>query len=119
MIINEHDFPPGYSYSNRAEKAAVVAKLFCFALHEPLLNVGCDRKNMKHYLPEGFDYTGLDAGPEADVRINLDREPIPFENGSFSTVVCTDVLEHLDSFHHVFNRLVDLSSHYVVLSLPN
>jgi len=119
MIVSEHYIPPGYSYSNRTEKAALIAKYFDFALQGPLLDVGCGSKYLQQCLPEGFDYTGLDVVPEADIHLDLDRVDIAFKDESFSTVVCTDVLEHLENFHSVFNRLIDLSSRYVLLSLPN
>lgn len=69
----------------------------------PILDAGCGTGlNLRHLPP---DSTGLDINPRniALVRERLperravlgDLEAMPFEDGSFGTVLCTEVLEHL------------------------
>lgn len=56
---------------------------------------------------------------DADVTLNLDAQDLPFADRSFDTVVCTDVLGHLERCHHVFDELCRISSRYIIASLPN
>lgn len=48
-----------------------------------------------------------------------EKEKLPYEARSFDTVVCLDVLEHVDTFHDSFYDLLRISNEYVIISLPN
>ena len=75
---------------------------------------------MKKYLDANIDYYELDICGEPDLLINLERElPIPVQDNSYDTVVCTDVLEHLDNLHDVFEELLRVTNKYIIISLPN
>ena len=43
---------------------------------------------------------------------------LPFADDSFSLVLCTDLLEHLDDPARAFSELVRVSSGYVLISVP-
>ena len=71
-----------------------------------LLDVGCGRGAVASLLSARFEEThGVDTDDEAlaaaaergvtVARVDLDREPLPFENGSFDAVVSLDVIEHV------------------------
>jgi methionine biosynthesis protein MetW len=71
-----------------------------------LLDVGCGRGAVASLLSERFEAVhGVDTDEEAlakaaergvDVaRVDLDREPLPFEEGYFDAVVSLDVIEHV------------------------
>ncbi len=84
-----------------------------------ILDVGCDRAVLRDFVGAAH-YTGVDRSPEADVHHDLQSDgPLPFEDASFDTVVCTDVLEHLDNLHLVFAELVRVSRKRILISLPN
>jgi SAM-dependent methyltransferase len=52
--------------------------------------------------------------------IDLEATPrLPFEDRAFDSVLCSDVLEHLDTLHRVFGELVRVTRKYLVVSLPN
>lgn len=54
-----------------------------------------------------------------DIEQNLDLVPnLPFSDGSFDIVVCSDVLEHLEKFHLVAHELVRVSNMVTLISLP-
>jgi ubiquinone/menaquinone biosynthesis C-methylase UbiE len=60
---------------------------------------------------------GLGGNP--DVELDLDSGPLPFADGEFETVLCLDVLEHLENIHFMFDELCRVSSQHVIVSLPN
>jgi len=48
-----------------------------------------------------------------------EKEKVPARDGSYSTVICYDTLEHIDNLHEGFEDTLRLSSKYVLISLPN
>jgi methionine biosynthesis protein MetW len=71
-----------------------------------LLDVGCGRGAVASLLSERFDEVhGVDTDAEAlataaergvaVAQVDLDRERLPFEDGSFDAVVSLDVIEHV------------------------
>jgi 2-polyprenyl-3-methyl-5-hydroxy-6-metoxy-1,4-benzoquinol methylase len=112
-------YSTGLTYTDRTTKAAYVASKYASILHGSVLDVGCDQKQLLRAIGSCGRYVGVDVDAGADVVLNLDREELPFESGSFDTVVCADVLEHLDRVHAVFDRLCRVARRHVVVSLPN
>jgi len=50
---------------------------------------------------------------------NWEKEKLPFEDNSFDSLVCLDVLEHIENSHEALGDLVRVSQGHVVISLPN
>lgn len=107
-------------YNSRLTRHAFIAETFRSYLSGSVLNIGGGgKKHLLKYL-KPTEYMELDIDGEPDLRINLDQDfPLPVENDRFDTVLCTDVLEHLEEFHQVFQELLRISSNYVIISLPN
>jgi len=77
-----------------------------------------DRAILKYISPK--EYLELDICGEPDLIIDLDKKyPLPIEQNRFDTIICTEVLEHLEEFHRVFEELLRISSKYIIISLPN
>ncbi len=106
-------------YENRAEKAHYVWDKYQSILRTSVLDVGADEKYLTRYLPPETRYWGIGLGGSPDQEVDLEAGVIPFAAGSFETVLCLDVLEHLDNLHAVFDELCRVSSRYVIISLPN
>ena len=109
------------NFTNRDEKQQFIAEKFKDILKKSVLDVGADEGYIKKYMPEGVAYKGIGLGGENPdiVAVNLEENAIPFDNGTFETVMCMDVLEHLENIHHVFKELCRVSSKNVLISLPN
>jgi hypothetical protein len=105
-------------YTDRPTKAAYIGRKYAAILGGSVLDVGCDQRFLRSHVARPEQYVGVDLAPPADVIHDLDRGPLPFETASFHTVVCTDVLEHLERIHEVFDALLLIARSRVILSLP-
>ena len=106
-------------FPTRESRSRFVAEQFGDLLKGSVLDVGCWEADLRRFLPAAR-YTGIDVAGKPDVQVNLETaERLPFDNASFDTLVCTDVLEHLDSLHRVFDELVRVARRHIVVSLPN
>jgi SAM-dependent methyltransferase len=67
-------------------------------LHGNLLDVGCGRKPYAHLLPNVNSYIGLDVPSTMHSLSQVDvigtSLALPFQNESFDSILCTEVLEH-------------------------
>ncbi len=103
----------------RQDRPRFLHGLYGELLAPPVLDVGCDRAALREIV--GADrYTGIDRSSEADVRQDLQANPrLPFEDRAFETVFCTDVLEHLENLHALFDELVRVTRTHLLVTLPN
>jgi SAM-dependent methyltransferase len=107
------------TFSDRSARSAYIARRFPDVLRGRILDVGCDRAVLRGLLPQ-CRYVGVDMGGTPDIRLNLEEAGrLPFPDGDFDCVVCTDVLEHLENLHQMFGELVRVSRRHLVVSLPN
>ena len=106
-------------FNHRLDRSQFIASHLGKYLSGSVLDVGCDEAHLRDLVP-GIRYTGIDIGGKPDLQIDLEKsERLPFDDGAFDTVLCSDVLEHLDSLHRVFAELVRVSRRHLVISLPN
>ncbi len=106
-------------YTDRTGKAAYIAGKYAPILVGRVLDVGCDQRQLRSHLPAAAGYHGVDMNPAADTVLNLEEQNLPFDDGAFDTVICADVLEHLERLHGVFDELCRVSKSRVIISLPN
>ncbi len=103
---------------HREQRAEFIARRFARYLTGKVLDVGCDKARLRQLVP-GIDYLGVDVGGTPDLSVNLEKEQLPFPDGSFDCVVCSDVLEHVDNLHANFAELARVTRGCIILSLPN
>jgi SAM-dependent methyltransferase len=107
------------AFSSRESRSRFVAGRFDGYLRGSVLDVGCFEAPLRDLL-SAASYTGIDIAGRPDIRLNIEQaERLPFDDGAFETVLCIDVLEHLDNLHAVFAELVRVSSNRVIVALPN
>jgi 2-polyprenyl-3-methyl-5-hydroxy-6-metoxy-1,4-benzoquinol methylase len=109
------------TYGNkRIKRSEFVAQRFATLLDQKkVLDVGCFEAPLRKILVNS-DYTGVDFVGNPDIEINLQETTrLPFDDNSFDTVFCIDVLEHLDNLHTIFEELSRVSSKNIIVSLPN
>lgn len=106
-------------YTDRATKARYIANKYAPILTGSVLDVGCDAAPLRSLVADPGRYVGVDIREDADIIVNLDRDNLPLPDRSFDTVLCTDVLEHLERCHAVFDELCRVSRRHVIVSLPN
>lgn len=66
-------------------------------------------------------YTLGDAAGDKqhDKVLDLENGVLPFEDRSYETVICTDVLEHVDNIYAIYDELFRVADRCVIISLPN
>lgn len=106
-------------FASMEHRIRYMAETFGASLKGKVLDVGCAQRYLHKMRPD-LEYTGIDAGGEPDIRVDLEKiERLPFEDRTFDAVVCCDVLEHLNNLHHTFGELVRVSRGGLIVSLPN
>lgn len=105
---------------NREDRVKFIARKFKNYLKESVLDVGCDEGYLRELLSVDVKYIGIDMSGKPDFVVNLEKDKLSkFNDKSFYTVVCTDVLEHLGNLHDVFDDICRVSKKYAIISLPN
>lgn len=106
-------------FKERQQRSEFVAQRFKQYFHNRVADIGCFRAPLRTLL-NNCEYLGVDVAGDPDIQLNLDsQEPLPFKDNEFNTVLCIEVLEHLDHLHFVFDELVRISNEYIIVSLPN
>lgn len=109
-----------FNYHDRKTKAQYVYNNFKSILDDSVLDVGADECYLKEYLHNTVLYTGIGLGSNPNLlKLDLEKEKLPFNKDEYSTVICLDVLEHLDNIHDVFDSLCFVAKKWVLITLPN
>lgn len=104
------NFNTDFYYINRETKAKYIWLKYKRIFKGKILDVGADKCHIKRYLEKNTSYLGIGLGGNPDVSVDLEKEKIPFNDNSFDCVLCTDVLEHLENIHEIFDELCRVSS---------
>ena len=105
------------SYGSREERQEFIGFVFKELLKGKVLDVGCFNGDLKRFVRGS--YVGLDLRGRPDIIFDLESGFLPFRSRTFDTVVCADVLEHLENIHRVFDECLRVSRGWVIVSLPN
>jgi SAM-dependent methyltransferase len=97
-----------------------------------VLDAGCGEGMVSSWLRgvlPGAEITGVDGRPEAVAAYRAanpslharegDLDALPFEDGAFDLVVCTEVLEHIPDAPRTLRELTRVSSGHLLLTVPH
>lgn len=112
-------------------RRTLVQRLLPRGLKGPILDAGCGDGRLSHDVQAATgvaQVVGLDLSVRRVVRAGAATEGVrftsgsiydlPFRDGAFELVLCTDLLEHLDDPHAAFRELARVSSRHVLISVP-
>lgn len=116
---NNAIYSTSLSYDSAETKAQYLVEKYRPVLVGSVLDVGCGKRLVGGQVPKPDLYVGIDIKLPCDVVVDLDCEALPFEDRSFDTVICSDVLEHLESAHRMFDECCRVARSRVIISLPN
>lgn len=108
-----------FKYTSRQDKPEYVWRKYRGILKGKILDVGADECGLKKFLPQGTQYVGVGLAGSVDLKLDLEKQRLPFQDNYFDCVLCLDTLEHLDNIHEVFDELCRVTSKYLIVSLPN
>lgn len=107
-------------YSCREDKMAYVYDKYKKILdNKSILDIGADKGYLREHLNASSHYMNMGFGDSIIKHWNLEHIPYPFADKSFDTVLCLDVLEHLEHIHTAFDECLRLAREHVIISLPN
>lgn len=113
-------FKSAIVYEDRKSRIDYFFDKYKTILNKSVLDVGADAQYLKpKILDNGGNYKGMGYGDNIDVVYNLENTPYPFTDKQFETVICLDVLEHLENIHEVFAELCRTANKNIIISLPN
>lgn len=100
-------------------------------LHAPVLDVGCGPGFLAaRVFPNLHWYTGIDISPKAlefgrflfpgarFVLGDVEHDPLPFEDNEFKTVVCMELIEHIEGHELLVAEMVRVSNEYIAFTVP-
>lgn len=103
----------------REDRPNYIGRRFERYLTGKVLDVGCDQAVIRNIVGRE-NYAGVGMTEEADIKLDLESsDQLPFENGSWETVICLDTLEHLNHLHAFSRELFRVAKKHLIISLPN
>ena len=108
------------AFKTRKERTVWTIKYFNHLFKKnKVLDVGCDNAPLRKLIGS-HNYTGIDLSGKPDLKINLEAvRKLPFKTQGFDTVICIEVLEHLDNLHQISKDIFRVSNNNVLIFLPN
>jgi SAM-dependent methyltransferase len=103
-------------YRDRRERAMYLLARYGRYAEGRILDVGCDEGCLRAEFPGR--YVGIDRAGQPDLIVDLEGR-LPFQDEEFDTVICTDVLEHVEEAHRLMAELGRVCRGRIILSLPN
>lgn len=87
-----------------------------------VLEIGIGNKTVSNYLDAyGLKIITCDFDKSLKPDVVCDIRELPFKSGTFDTILCFEILEHLpfERLGDVFQQLKDISSYSIIISVPH
>jgi SAM-dependent methyltransferase len=113
-------FQTDYQFVDRETKAKYVWLKYGLLLSgTSILDVGAAECYLKKFIDDQTSYWGIGLGGNPDQEVDIEKGKLPFEDKSFDSVLCLDVLEHVENIHEVFDEICRVTNQYAIIVLPN
>src|SRR5688500_8901200 len=97
----------------RADRPRFIGHRFGRYFPGTVRGIGCDEAVLKGIVGEK-NYSGVGMTEQSDVKVDLEREGrLPFKDRRWETVLCLDVLEHLNNMHDFTDEVFRVANSYV------
>jgi len=108
-------------YNSREERNQFISLKLKIYIGKSVLNIGGGGERfLEKFLPANVSYKELDISGIPDIKCDLENDlPLNIADNEFETLICTEVLEHLNNPLEVLLEMSRLSKKYLILSLPN
>ncbi len=104
--------------TDRESRYRSILEAYPDAFSSTVVDLGCDVRHLEK-LARPPRFVGVSRESSADIVHDLENLPYPFEDREFDTVVCLDVLEHLENIHGAAAELFRIANKRVIITLPN
>jgi Methyltransferase domain len=103
----------------RSDRPTFIGNRFGKYLKGKVLDVGCDDAVLQKLI--GKDrYSGIGTTKESAVHVDFEKtERLPFQDNSWDTILCLDVLEHLNNLYEMCDEIFRVAKENIIISLPN
>jgi SAM-dependent methyltransferase len=103
----------------RSDRPTFIGNRFGKYLKGQVLDVGCDEAVLQKLLGKGR-YSGIGLTKESAIRADLEKTgKLPFHDSSWDTILCLDVLEHLNNLYEMCDEIFRVAKENIIISLPN
>jgi hypothetical protein len=108
-------------YYDRASRQVFLVRELSAYLRSTIIDIGGGgRKRLAKALGKGISCIEVDVFGNPDIKADLEKDlPLKIENNAFETVVCLEVLEHVENPSEVIKECMRIGSSYLIVSLPN
>ncbi len=119
-IMDKLSFEITPEFSKRQHRTEWLFKRFSHLFSDGrVLDVGCFEAPLRNLIGSSR-YVGVDFSGNPDMILNLETvNTLPFVDKGFDTVICIEVLEHLNNIHILAEDLFRVANKQVLISLPN
>ena len=108
-------------YYDRASRQVFLVKELSPYLRSNIIDIGGGgRRRLAKALGENRSCIEVDVFGDPDIKADLEKDlPLNVENNAFETVLCLEVLEHVENPSEVITECMRIGSSYLIVSLPN
>jgi SAM-dependent methyltransferase len=122
QVQRDHYFGQDYFDPRRFSSYGYQLRLIAGTRPSRVLEIGIGNGVVSHQLRQaGYDLTTVDLAEDLDPDVVASVTDLPFEDDTFDTVACFEVLEHMpwEELPAALGEIARVSTGHVIISLPD